>query len=56
MESYLNRVKTKFKQMLGVSKPPLALHLDDFMWKERYGKTAGQPFNVCAEISTQYPV
>ena len=47
-----NRVKTKFKQMMGVSSAQLALHLDEFMWRERYGKTAGQAFNnVCADIS-----
>ena len=57
VESYWNRVKTKFKRMLGVSKAQLALHLDEFMWRERHGKTAGQAFNnVCADISTQYPV
>ena len=31
VESYWNRVKTKFKRMLGVSKAQLALHLDEFM-------------------------
>ena len=57
VESYWNRVKTKFKRMMGVSSAQLALHLDEFVWRERYGKTAGQAFtNVCADISTQYPV
>ena len=57
VESYWNRVKTKFKRMKGVSANQLALHLDEFMWRERYGTTAGQAFtNVCADISTQYPV
>ena len=57
VESYWNRVKTKFKRMKGVSSAQLALHLDEFMWRERYGKTAGQAFNnVCTDISTQYPV
>ena len=57
VESYWNRVKRKFKKMMGVSSAQLALHLDEFMWRERYGKTAGQAFtNVCADISAQYPV
>ena len=55
--SYWNRVKTKFKRMKGVSSAQLPLHLDEFMWRERYGQTADQAFtNVCADISTQYPV
>ena len=38
----------KFKRMMGVSSAQLALHLDKLMWRERYGKTAGQTFNnVC---------
>ena len=56
VESNWNRVKTKFKRMMGVSSAQLALHLDEFMWRERYGKTASQAFNMCADISTQYPV
>ena len=57
VESYWNRVKTKIKQMKGVSSAQLPLHLDEFMWRERYGQTAGQAFtNVCADISEQYPV
>ena len=44
VESYWNRVKTKFKRMKGVSANQLALHLDEFMWRERYGTTAGQAF------------
>ena len=57
VESYWNRIKRKFKRMMGVSSRQLALHLDEFMWRERYGKTAGEAFtNVCADISRQYPV
>ena len=57
VESYWNRVKRKFKKMMGVSADQLALHLDEFMWRERYGKTVGKAFNgIYADISTQYPV
>ena len=53
VESYWNRVKTKFKRMMGVTSAQLALHLDEFMWRKRRGKTASQAFNnVCADIST----
>jgi transposase-like protein len=57
VESYWNRVNRKFKRMMGVSSAQLALHLNEFMWRERYWKTAGQAFNnVCADIHSQYPV
>ena len=50
-ESYWNRLKTKFKQMKGVSERQLALHLDEFMWRECHGKTAGMAFrNICRDI------
>ena len=35
VESYWSRVKTKFKRMMGVSSAQLALHLDEFTWRER---------------------
>ena len=57
VESYWNRVKTKFKRMKGISSQQLPLHLDEFLWRERYGTTAGEVFtNVCTDISRQYPV
>ena len=57
VESYWNRVKTKFKRMKGVSQAKIALHLDEFMWRERCGPTAGEAFDsVCVDISNQYPV
>jgi len=37
--------------MKGVSGRQLALHLDDFIWQERHGKTAGMAFrNICRDI------
>ena len=38
VESYWNRVKIKFKRMMGVSPDSSPL---EFMWRERYGKIAG---------------
>ena len=55
VESYWNQVIRKFKRMMGVTLHQLALHLDDFVWRERYEKTAGEPFtNVCVDIRPQY--
>ena len=36
VDSYWNRVKRKFKRMMGVSADHLASHLDEFMWREFY--------------------
>ena len=35
IESYWNRVKTKFK---GVARVQIASYLDEFMWRERHGQ------------------
>ena len=40
VESYWNRVKTKFKRMKGVQETMLASYLDEFMWRERHGPSA----------------
>ena len=39
VESYWNRVKTKLKRMKGCDGDQLPSYLDEFMWRERYGKT-----------------
>ena len=57
IESYWNRVKTNFKRMKGVSGEQLPLHLDEFMWRERYGTSAGLALsNIIEHISEIYPV
>ena len=57
IESYWNRVKTNFKRMKGVSGEQLPLHLDEFMWRERYGTSAGLTLsNIIEHISEIYPV
>ena len=57
IESYWGRVKHKFKRMKGVSGKQLPSYLDEFLWRERYGKTASQAFNsIMDDIATQYPV
>ena len=45
IESYWNRVKTKLKRMKGCHAHQLPSYLDEFMWRERYGKTALTAFN-----------
>ena len=45
IESYWNRVKIKLKKMKGCHATHLPGYLDEFMWRERYGTTAGEAFN-----------
>ena len=57
VESYWNRIKTKLKRMRGYHATELASYLDEFMWRERYGKTAGEAFrSIMADIAAFYPV
>ena len=57
VESYWNRVKGKLKRMRGCHATQLASYLDEFMWRERHGRSAGVAFHqIMQEIATQYPV
>ena len=57
IESYWNRVKTKLKRMKGCHSHQLPSYLDEFLWRERYGRTAGVAFNnIMRDIAIQYPV
>ena len=57
IESYWNRVKIKLKLMRGCHKTQLPSYLDEFMWRERYGKTAGDAVaNIFHDIAIWYPV
>ena len=57
VESYWNRVKLKFKKMRGVQASQLPSHIDEFMWRERYGDTEHNSYNnIIRDISIQYPV
>ena len=57
IESYWNRTKIKLKKMKGVSENQLPSHLDEFMWRERYGQTHAIAFySIIDEISRQYPI
>jgi transposase-like protein len=57
IESYWNRVKTKFKRMKGVQETMLSSYLDEFMWRERHGTSASSALNnLCRDIALRYPV
>ena len=55
VESYRNRVKTKFKQMKGFQESMLPSYLDEFMWQEHHGRTAHVALqNLCRDIALRY--
>ena len=56
IESYWNKTKIKFKWMKGCNASMLPSYLDKFMWRERFGKTANEAFNIARDIADQYPV
>ena len=57
VESYWNRVKTKLKRMKGCHADQVPGYLDEFMWRERWGRAARSALqNIMADIATQYPV
>ena len=57
IESYWNRVKTKFKRMKGVHETMLESYSDEFMWRERHGRTAYTALNsLIRDISLRYPL
>ena len=57
VESYWNRVKTKFKRMKGVQDTMLSSYLDEFMWRERHGRSGSTAMNsLFRDIAQRYPV
>ena len=57
VESYWNRVKVKLKHMRGCHSQNIPQYLDEFMWRERHGKTGQLAFtNILRDIAQQYPV
>ena len=52
-----HRVKRKIKRMKGCHTREISSYLDEFTWKERFGKTRRACFrNICRNIATLYPV
>ena len=57
IESYWSRVKHRINHMKGLHHHLLALYLEEFMWRERNGKSASLTFeNIMRDIAHQYPV
>ena len=57
IESYWNRVKTKFKRMKGVHEEMLGSYIDEFMYRERHGTSASATFNnIIRDIALRYPL
>ena len=57
IESYWNRAKLKLKRMKGCHSEQLPSYLDEFMWRERYGKSSKEAWeNIIRNIAQQYPV
>ena len=56
VESYWNRVKIKLKRMRGCHELELSGYLDEFMWRERHGKSRQAFDNILRDISIQYPL
>jgi transposase-like protein len=55
VESYWNRVKSRFKRMKGVHENMLDSYMDEFMWRERHGRTASTAAaSLCRDISLRY--
>ncbi len=56
VEAYWSRMKKKFKSMLGMNEEMLPGHMDEFMWRNRYGRTSEDALeNLWAHISQWYP-
>ena len=56
IESYWNRVKYKIKKMKGVLGDKIPEYLDEFLWRERYGKDSEEAFaNIIRDIAARYP-
>ena len=55
IESYWNRVKRRFKHMKGVHQSMLDSYLDEFMWRERHGRSAATALaSLCRDIALRY--
>ena len=57
IECYRERVKRKLKRMKGCAAAEVPGYLDEFMWREKHGKSPMTAFdNICRHIAAQYPV
>jgi transposase-like protein len=57
IESYWNKCKGRFKAMHGTTIGKLPSYLDEFMWRDRFGRTHQDCFdNIRRHIAEFYPV
>ena len=57
VESYWNRSKMKLKRMRVCVAKEVPSYLDEFMWRERFGKTSREAMDsIIRDIAQQYPV
>ena len=57
VESYWAKAKAKLKKMKGCHAHQLPSYLDEFMWRERHGRSRGEALtNIMRDIGQQYPV
>ena len=55
IESYWSRVKRRFKRMKGVHESMMSAYLDEFMWRERHGRSASTALaSLCRDIALRY--
>ena len=56
VESYWNRVNGEFKRMKGVHEDMIPSYLNEFMWRERHGRTASTALtSLFRDINLRYP-
>ena len=59
VDSYWNRAKMKLKRMRGCTVQEVPSYLDEFIWRECFGKTAWEAMDsisIIHDIAQQYPV
>ena len=50
VESWWQRCKRRLKRILGTSDELLCSYLDEFLWRERYGKTMGERWGIGSNV------
>jgi transposase-like protein len=57
VENYWKNCKRRFKHYTGVHDTHLTSHLDEYMWREIFGKTKLEAFNnIIFHLSQWYPL
>ena len=57
IENLWRNLKQNFKRMLGVHETMLESHIDEFLWRQQFGKTPSDAFvNILSDIADWYSV